>query len=195
MTSVSKTAISILQDLKVDLRLQTKISSSRQATPDGPQELTLSDGSQLTADLYIPTYGIVPNSSYVPSKYLNADGFVVVDDSLKIKGLEDKPVWAIGDVSDREAPQFMFVDRQSNHVVKSLFLALDNKDPVPYKMGMTGMSFIFLFLFKFYFILFLPCLSLLCRSPSLCKPDNSQFYLQEWASKSVERQEPASLEK
>lgn len=145
MTSVSKSAINILKDLKVDVRPQTKVSSSRQATPDGPQELTLSDGSQLTADLYIPTYGIVPNSSYVPSKYLNADGFIVVDDYLKIKGLENKPVWAIGDVSDREAPQFMFVDRQSNHVVKSVFLALEKKNPVPYKMGMTGMSFAFFF--------------------------------------------------
>ncbi|CRG89245.1 hypothetical protein PISL3812_06281 [Talaromyces islandicus] len=140
MTSVSKSAINILQGLKVDVRPQTKVSSLRQATPDGPQELTLSDGSKLTTDLYIPTYGIVPNSSYVPSKYLNTDGFVVVDDYLKIKGLENQPVWAIGDVSDREAPQFMFVDRQSNHVVKSLFLALDNKDPVPYKMGITGMG-------------------------------------------------------
>jgi NADH dehydrogenase FAD-containing subunit len=143
MTSVSNSAISILKDLKVDLRLQTKVSSSRQVTPDGPQELILSDGSHLTADLYIPTHGITPNSSYIPSQYLNADGFVVVNDHLKIKGLENEPVWAIGDVSDREAPQFMFVDRQSNHVVKSLFLALEKKDPVPYKMGFTGMLFIF----------------------------------------------------
>ncbi|KAK9366156.1 hypothetical protein V1509DRAFT_630693 [Lipomyces kononenkoae] len=137
IASVSKTAIDLLQSLKVDIKLQTKIIGSAQ-TPDGRQELTLSDGDKLITDMYIPTFGVRPNSSYAPTKYLNTDGFVMVDDYLKVKGVED--VWAIGDVSDLEPPQFMFANKQSAHLAKNIILILSNKKPLPYKSGTRGMG-------------------------------------------------------
>jgi NADH dehydrogenase FAD-containing subunit len=119
----------------VEIKLNTKVDGSVQAG-DGRQTLTLSGGNTLTTDLYIPTFGVIPNSSYIPEKYLNANGFVVVDDYLKVKGLEN--VWAIGDISSHEPPQFLFADKQAGHLAKNILLILSNKAPLPYKDGIRG---------------------------------------------------------
>lgn len=138
--SVSKTALGMLRDLNVDVKLQTKVNRSSRTKREGPNqiEVSLSDGTTLSADLYIPTSGIVPNSSYIPDKHLNANGFVKVDEYFRVKGLENQHVWAIGDVSDLESPQLMVADRQSGHLAKNMGLILNNKAPLPYKEGMRG---------------------------------------------------------
>jgi apoptosis-inducing factor 2 len=81
----------------VNIKLRTTITSSPQL-PNGQQELTLSSGDKLTTDLYIPAFGLIPNSSYIPAKFLNPNGFVKVDEYLKVKGEGD--VWAIGNLCD-----------------------------------------------------------------------------------------------
>lgn len=128
---MSKTATKQLQAVKVSIKLSTKIRGSAK-TPDGKEELTLSDGSKMTTDLYIPTMGLVPNSTYIPSNLLNASGFVNVDEYLKVKGVKD--VWAVGDVSAVERPQYVNTEKQSVHVAKNITLLLSNKQPVIYKV-------------------------------------------------------------
>ncbi|KAA8652897.1 NAD(P)/FAD-dependent oxidoreductase [Aspergillus tanneri] len=138
--SVSKTALGMLQKLNVDIRLRTKVTSSTRTTRGGVDqvELSLSDGTELTADICIPTFGVLPNSSYIPSKYLDANGFVKVDEYFQVKGLENQHVWAIGDVSNLEPPQALFVDKQSAHLAKNIVLILSNKAPIPYKEATRG---------------------------------------------------------
>lgn len=82
--------------------------------------------------MYIPTFGLIPNSSYIHAKFLDANGFVVVDEYLRAKGVED--VWAIGDVSAIEPAQLIHCDKQSAHLAKSLMLILNNKTPLPCKV-------------------------------------------------------------
>ena len=132
---MSKTATQLLQNLHVEIRFNTKVDSATQGA-DGTQTINLSGGKTLSADVYIPTFGVTPNSSYISGKYLNAAGFVIVDDYLKVRGLED--VWAIGDVSDREPPQFMFADKQSAYLAKNMLLILSKKAPLPYKDATRG---------------------------------------------------------
>jgi NADH dehydrogenase FAD-containing subunit len=98
--------------------------------PNGQTEVTLSAGSKLITDLYVPTYGLVPNSSYIPSKFLTSKGSVIVDDYLKVKGVGD--VWALGDVADVEWKQFASTDKQSGYVSKSFALVLSSKTLTPY---------------------------------------------------------------
>ncbi|KAF8847880.1 FAD/NAD(P)-binding domain-containing protein [Acephala macrosclerotiorum] len=131
-SSVFNLATKYLHDLHVDLKLQTKVLSTL-PLPNNQVELALSTGSTIKADMYIPTFGLVPNSSYIPSTYLNSDGHVLVDDYLRVQGLKD--VWAIGDVSCLERPQFLTCDRQSAHVAKNLVLILKNQAPVEYKIA------------------------------------------------------------
>jgi NADH dehydrogenase FAD-containing subunit len=130
----------MLRGLNVDVQLQTKVNRSSRTKREGPNqiEISLSDGTTLSADLYIPTSGIVPNSSYIPDKHLNANGFVKVDEYFQVKGLENQHVWAIGDVSDLESPQLLVADRQSGHLAKNIGLLLNNRAALPYKEGMRG---------------------------------------------------------
>ncbi|MCJ1387733.1 hypothetical protein MMC18_000576 [Xylographa bjoerkii] len=130
--SVSKYALKALETLKVEVRLETKVMDSAQL-PDGRKELTLSSGGKLTTDMYIPTFGLTPNSSYLPATYLNANGSVMVDQYLRVKGAKD--VWAIGDVSDVESWQFITCDRQSTHLAKNMVSIMNHKPPVPYKVA------------------------------------------------------------
>ncbi|KAI1323296.1 hypothetical protein F5Y16DRAFT_412739 [Xylariaceae sp. FL0255] len=133
---VTQTAEKQLQSLNVNLQLNTSIKDTVQL-PDGSKELVLSDGKKLAADLIIPTNGVVPNSSFVPSKFLNKDGFIRVDDDLRV--IDSSDIFAIGDVSDHEPPQYMFVEKQSIHMAKNIVHLINNMPLVPHKASTTAM--------------------------------------------------------
>lgn len=99
--------------------------------PDGRQELKLSTGETLTTDVYIPTFGLIPNSSFIPDRFLNAKGFATVDPNLNLKGTTD--VWALGDVCDMEYCQFLSCSKQSDHVARSVIAVLSGTTLPPYK--------------------------------------------------------------
>ena len=119
--------------------------------PSGQHELTLSNGEKLVTDMYIPTFGLVPNSSYVPAKFLNANGSVIVDEYLNVKAAG--AVWAIGDVSDAEPSQFIFCDRQSSYLAKNITLILSNRTLLPYKAATSRMITLLVAELAFWLIL------------------------------------------
>lgn len=127
---VSRVALDALLNLHVEVKHQTRVIESNQLS-NGQQELTLKSGEKMIVDMYIPTFIHIRNSSYIPAKLLNAEGAVMVDESLKAKGARD--VWAIGDISDAESLQQITCDRQSAYVGKAIGLILKNKTPGPYK--------------------------------------------------------------
>lgn len=134
---ISKFAIKELQNLHVDIKFGAKVVAVT-PYPDGRQELNLSNGTKIIADLYIPTFGLAPNSSYIPSKFLNKDGYVLVDDHLALKGAKD--VFAIGDVSAVEPSQFIYCDKQSSYLAKNIILLLSSKPLLSYKAATTRKS-------------------------------------------------------
>ena len=123
-----------LEKLNVDVKLQTRITELVQL-PNGRKELVLSDGTKMTTDMYIPTFGLTPNSSYIPAAYLNAHGSVMVDEFFGVKGTKD--IWAIGDVADIESWQFITCDKQSTHLAKNMISLMSNKPLLPYKAATT----------------------------------------------------------
>lgn len=128
--SVQRHAIDELTRMGVRIKCSVRVVDHT-TSPSSQAELTLSDGSQLIADFYVPTFGLIPNSSYIPSKFLTDTGYVIVDDFLKVKGAED--VWALGDVADMEWKQFISTDKQSSYVANNIASVLNNKATVPYK--------------------------------------------------------------
>jgi NADH dehydrogenase FAD-containing subunit len=127
---VSKLATAELQNLNVTTRFNTKVSAVTNSKSDDRATLTLSSGDKLVADLYIPTFGLKPNTSYMPSQYLNNQGYIIVDEFFRLKGVEN--VFAIGDCSAFENSQFVTCDRQSIHLSKNVVLILSRKAPLPY---------------------------------------------------------------
>jgi len=130
--SVQSTAQKQLTALKVDIILKTKVDS-HQVLPSGQTELTLSSGDKLLTDLYLPTTGLVPNSSYVPDKLKNAGGYVLVDEYLHAQGTTD--VWVVGDVSSVQRAQYVNTEKQATHVAKNIGLVLSGKPAVKYSTG------------------------------------------------------------
>lgn len=130
--NVSKFAEKELHKLKVKVVKGTRITDSK-PTSNGKTELTLSNGETKTVDLYLPITGNLPNTEYVPKSLLDDKGYVIVDDYLRVKGVEN--IWAVGDVSSLEPSQFVYVVKQVPALAKNLDLVLKNKKPVPYKSG------------------------------------------------------------
>lgn len=63
-----------------------------------PTKVTLSNGEVLEADLYIPAYGLTPNSSWLPKELVNDKGLVVTDpETLRVTGAGPR-VYAIGEI-------------------------------------------------------------------------------------------------
>ncbi len=119
----------------MEIKLKTKIDSY-QVLPSGQTELTLSSGEKLLTDLYLPTIGLVPNSSYVPDKLKNADGYVLVDEFLHAQGTTD--VWVVGDVSSVQRAQYVNTEKQATHVAKNIGLVFSGKPAVKYSTGGGG---------------------------------------------------------
>ncbi|KAL2785908.1 putative apoptosis-inducing factor [Aspergillus keveii] len=136
--SVPKTAESQLRSLNVDVRLNTKVTIETKLA-DGTWKITLSTGEDLVVDMYIPTFGVKPNTSFLPSEFIDGDGFVRVDQYLRVTGTKD--VYAIGDVSNMQGPQAFHVKAQSKYLSKSLVLNVLGKRSavVPYKASTSEM--------------------------------------------------------
>lgn len=120
----------LLRTVGVDLRLNAKVQSS-EGSSDGKTQLTLKSGETLLVDFEVPTYGVVPNSKFLPSKYLNQNGYVVVDDHLRMAGLDD--VFAIGEVSALEPMQFVNLENQSTQMAANLIQIVSGKDIAKYQ--------------------------------------------------------------
>jgi hypothetical protein len=120
-----------LKNLNVTIKFNTRITTVTKNPSNNKTTLTLSTGDTLTTDLYIPTFGIKPNTSYMPTQYLDNKGYINVNTFFNLKGV--KNIFAIGDCSSLENSQIITCDRQSVHLSKSLLLMLANKIPVAYQ--------------------------------------------------------------
>jgi NADH dehydrogenase FAD-containing subunit len=88
--------------------------------------------------MYIPTFGVKPNTSFLPAELLDADGFVRVDQYLRVTGTKD--VYAVGDVSNMQAPQAFHVKAQTKYLAKSIVLGVAGKGGAvgAYKASASG---------------------------------------------------------
>lgn len=130
--NISQGAEKELQKLNVNFIKGVKITDSK-PTADGKTELLLDNGQTKTVDLYLPTVGLLPNSGYIPKTLLDDKGYVIVDEYLRVKGAEG--VWAVGDISNIDPSQFVYLQKQIPAITKNLDLVLKGKQPIPYKSG------------------------------------------------------------
>ncbi|TQS34807.1 hypothetical protein Golomagni_04797 [Golovinomyces magnicellulatus] len=103
--AMSSTAETELRKLHVNIIYNTKITEVKPET-NGQTTLILSNGCTKTVDLYLPTVGIAANTDFVPEKHLNENKYIMVDNFFRVKGAPD--VWAAGDVTDLEPPQYVY---------------------------------------------------------------------------------------
>jgi apoptosis-inducing factor 2 len=152
LPSVTKTVERDLEKLGVKILRDARVVASKPSTADGkmlydghpgPFTVTLSTGASLTADVYIPLFGIKLNTDFVPEKLRDSSGSVVQDKTMRVVNTEN--IWAIGDAGSVEAKQLTVTDAQIIHLSKALdtVLTASSIPTVPeHKPSSTSMIFI-----------------------------------------------------
>ncbi|KUI63730.1 Apoptosis-inducing factor 1 [Cytospora mali] len=131
--SVGPAARAELEKLHVQIRYDARVTGAREL-PDGKTEVSLASGETITTDLYLPTMGMRANSELLDQKYLGEKGYVVVDESFRVKGVEGEGVWALGDVVSSPRAGFLYTQKQAAGVGKNVELALQGKQPQKVKL-------------------------------------------------------------
>ncbi|POS85457.1 hypothetical protein EPUL_001817 [Erysiphe pulchra] len=121
-----------LRKIHAQIIYGTKITEAK-PTSKGQTELFLSDGTTKTVDLYLPTLGSIPNSEFIPETYLNNSKYLMVDNFFRVKNAPD--VWAAGDITDLEPPQYVYAEKQTAALIHNLNMVINGKEPVAYKPG------------------------------------------------------------
>ncbi|GFP55189.1 hypothetical protein ACSS6W_009525 [Trichoderma asperelloides] len=118
--SVRKAAKNELEKLKVKLVPNTTVSSVQQSGSDTVLTLTSSDGTTktLTTQAYIPSTGVVPNTSFVSANLLDSKGYIKQTKALLAEGFDN--IFVVGDVGNLEASKAGTASAQTIHLVKAL---------------------------------------------------------------------------
>ncbi|KAL8358324.1 hypothetical protein RB598_002877 [Gaeumannomyces tritici] len=127
---VRAAALAELERLKVKVLVSRRVTSAKEAE-DGTGVVTLEiankaggggggggDPETLTTDLYMPTFGVVFNTAFVPADLLDAAGRVRTTSRLRAEGHDD--VYALGDAASLQPPNAMHIEPQVAYVAKDL---------------------------------------------------------------------------
>jgi NADH dehydrogenase FAD-containing subunit len=144
---VRQTAVHELAKLKVKVVTNTHVAGAA-TTPAGKQSLALrtsgedknkinkTDTATLETDLYIPTFGVRPNTTFVPAAMLDADDRVKVDrDTLQATGYAN--VFALGDASNAQTANGKHADAQVRFLAPALQDRLAGRTMPTYKADDT----------------------------------------------------------
>lgn len=121
----ANSATNNLRKLGVEIKLSTMVSSA--TVQNGKWTVALQDGSKLETELYISAAGTIPNTSFLPAAYLDADKGVVVDDNLHVAAITDGSVFAVGDVTSFKFRYLLKALPQILVVVANLKVAISGK--------------------------------------------------------------------
>jgi NADH dehydrogenase FAD-containing subunit len=93
--AIAKIADQKLRALGVDILYNTKVVDAKES--NGRTTVTLANGEILEADLYVPAYGVEPNSSWLPADLLDDKKYLKTSDTLRVDAAGSR-VYAIGDI-------------------------------------------------------------------------------------------------
>lgn len=92
-------------------------------------QIHLSKGGTLTADLFLPLYGVVVNTSFLPAGFLDWEGNLKLEPSMRVRGTEN--IWGIGDVGNLDPKQLVVLDAQVLHLSTALDAVLTGSGEAP----------------------------------------------------------------
>lgn len=129
---VRQTVVRELAELKIKIVANTRVVGAT-TTPTGKQSLTLQTSSKnkhdynktdtatttLETDLYIPTFGVRPNTAFAPAAMLDTDGRVKVDRNT-LQATDHTNVFALGDASNAQAASGKHADAQVRFIARDL---------------------------------------------------------------------------
>ncbi|KAK3672657.1 hypothetical protein LTR78_007469 [Recurvomyces mirabilis] len=88
----------MLEKLGVTIVYNTKTTGSKEL-PDGKTEITLDNGETMTADVFIPAYGVQPNTEFLPANLKGKKEYVATNGKTLRVDAAGPRVYSLGDVS------------------------------------------------------------------------------------------------
>ena len=135
LTSVQKSAEDNLAKLGVKIVHGEKVAKFE----DGIAYLD--GGETIRADLFLPTFGVRPNTDFIQPKFLDDRKNLVLDLTLRVKGLAN--VWAAGDVGNLESKQMARMEPQAVHLSANLDAVLTGREDLVTEYSLKTSIFIF----------------------------------------------------
>jgi apoptosis-inducing factor 2 len=91
-----------LAELGVELRLNAGLSGlpDREPATLAPVAVRTADGGELRADIWFKAFGVRPRTGFLDPRWVDARGYVRVDEHLRVHG--EERVFAAGDISDAD---------------------------------------------------------------------------------------------
>ena len=95
--SIGKAAEAKLIALGVDVTYGTRVTNT--SIENGSTKITLQDGKELQADLYVPAHGVQPNSSWLPQELLDEKMYLKTNSQTLRVDTAGPRVYALGDIA------------------------------------------------------------------------------------------------
>ncbi|KAK6336205.1 hypothetical protein TWF696_001768 [Orbilia brochopaga] len=124
LQTVSQQIEGDLKKLGVNLIHNAKVQTAEK-TEGGQTVIKLMNGNTITADCYIPLFGIQLNNAWITESFLDSSGSVTLDRYMRVEGTSN--IWGIGDIGNLEAKQVVASDAQIIHLAGALDLVLTGK--------------------------------------------------------------------
>ncbi|KAJ5591706.1 uncharacterized protein N7459_002075 [Penicillium hispanicum] len=129
---MQRTAMSLLKCKNVDVLTGTTVEGAAYESHTQTWKVKLSTGKTYTADAYIATTGTVPNNEFIPKGYLDSQGWVNVDEQLRIieNGVSRSDTYAIGDITCHPYRLLSRVSLQGQTVASNIAAAIEQNSQI-----------------------------------------------------------------
>ncbi|TLD13688.1 uncharacterized protein PgNI_03366 [Pyricularia grisea] len=112
-----------LKKLGVNFITSSRVTSVKDDSSTGGKTLEITSSSQNTtqtihADVYLPTFGMEPNTEFMPAHLLDQSRRVKTNLKLRAEGHDD--VYVVGDVSNLQSSSAAHLDAQVAYLIKEL---------------------------------------------------------------------------
>ena len=132
---VQRTALSLLQRRDVEVLTGVRVVDAVYDAHKQTWEVMLSTGCTHTVDAYIATTGTIPNNAFIPKSFLNSEGWVNVDEQLRVleDGVSRSDTYAVGDITCHPYRLLSRVSLQGETVAANIVAAIEKRAPAaPY---------------------------------------------------------------
>jgi NADH dehydrogenase FAD-containing subunit len=96
--AIGKLAEQKLNALGVDVLYNTRVTNTTSTKDNNRTSITLATGETLEADLYVPAYGVEPNSSWIPGHLLSEKKYLLTNAETLRVDVAGPRVYALGDI-------------------------------------------------------------------------------------------------
>ena len=129
---VQRTALSLLRRKGVDVLTEATVKDVVYHTHSKAWEVKLSTGQIYTADAYIATTGTIPNNQFIPKSCVNSQGWVNVDEWLRVveDGVSRSDTYAVGDITCHPYRLLSRVSLQGETVASNIAMAIEQRNQV-----------------------------------------------------------------